>query len=128
VSLLGWQSVLSPNADEPNGSVGPDPLMIDPLKVVIEVFEQIGLEGEMWVWLAADDVIKAGEAGCGPTGMRVPNACADGVFTDVGASEGLTFVEYLRNAFKWGGFPGWEGKKERPQAIVDRLAEGLLPL
>jgi hypothetical protein len=88
----------------------------------------MGSEGEMWVWLSADAVTKAGEGGSGPTGMCVPNACADGVFTDVGSGEGSTFVEYLRNTFKWGGFPGWERRKERPQATIDRLAEGLLPL
>lgn len=128
VSLLGWHSALSPNADEPNGSIGPDPLMIEPLQMVTQTFEQVGFTGDMWVYLAPDEVLKAGEGGCGPYSMRVPSASADGIFGMQGDSQGPTFVEYLRNAFKWGGFPGWESRKERPQAILDRLAEGLLPL
>ena len=101
--------------------------MIDPLEHVIEAFG--AYEGGEWIDLAPDAVFKAGEGGCGPLGMRVPDSSADGVFTDVGSdADSPTFVEYLRNTFKWGGFPGWAGQKERPQAIIDRLTEGLLRL
>jgi len=129
VSLLGWHSALSPNPDEPHAGVCPDPLMIDPLKQVCQQFQEEEFEGSAaYVSLAPDDVTKAGSGGCGPYGMRVPNACADGVFSVVGFRKGPTFVNYLRNAFKWGGFPGWEGKRGCPQKIISQLAEGLFPV
>jgi hypothetical protein len=39
-----------------------------------------------------------------------------------------SFVEYLRHAFGWGGFPGWEAEAKRPEAELRFLREGLLPL
>jgi len=56
--------------------------------------------------------------------MVIPNLCADGIFED---GNKRTFVNYLRNAFAFGGFPGWRRKKQARE-IVARLTEGLLPL
>jgi hypothetical protein len=127
VSLLGWHSLLSPNADEPHCGY-PDPLIIEPLKSVIRQFSLEEFEGRAYVYLAPDDVTKGGSAGCGPYGMRVPDASADGVFAVVGSRKGPSFINYLRNAFKWGGFPGWEGKRGCPTKIISQLTDGLLPL
>ena len=41
---------------------------------------------------------------------------------------GLTFVEYLRLAFEWGGFPGFEGIRDAPVGFIDELRRGLLPI
>lgn len=38
------------------------------------------------------------------------------------------FVDYLRTAFRWGGFPGWEGQEKRPEKELRFLSEGLLPI
>jgi hypothetical protein len=39
-----------------------------------------------------------------------------------------SLVEYLRHAFRWGGFSGWESQAKRPEAELRLLAEGLLAL
>ena len=57
--------------------------------------------------------------------MEVPNASADAVFGDWHKT---TFVNYLRIAFKWGGFPGWERYPNRPEKELAYLSEGLLPI
>lgn len=38
------------------------------------------------------------------------------------------FVDYLRIAFRWGGFPGWENRSRRPEKELRFLSEGLLPI
>jgi hypothetical protein len=58
--------------------------------------------------------------------VHLPNAAADAIL--VGEPEGRTLVEYLRWSFKWGGFPGWEKQKARPEKELAMLREGLLPL
>jgi len=128
VSLLGWHSLLSPNSDEPHSDVCPDPLMIEPLQLTIRQFREEEFEGPAYVYLAPDDVTKGGSGGAGPYGMRVPDASADGLFAVVGSRKGPSFINYLRGAFKWGGFPGWEGKKGCPSKLISDLAEGLLPI
>jgi hypothetical protein len=44
-----------------------------------------------------------------------------------GAWSGLTFVQYLRRCFQWGGFPGWRKRKVYPKEDIDTLITGLLP-
>jgi hypothetical protein len=56
----------------------------------------------------------------------MPDGSADAVL--VGDPEGKTFVEYLRWSFQWGGFPGWEKQKDRPEKELALLREGLLPI
>ena len=128
VSLLGWHPSLNPSGDEPNAAVCPDPLMMGSLKSLIEEFKAQDLDEPAYVYLAPNDVTKAGSGGCGPYGMRVPDARADGIFAVVGSRKGSTFINYLRNVFKWGGFPGWDGKKGRPAKMIAQLTEGLLPI
>lgn len=38
------------------------------------------------------------------------------------------FVDYLRTAFRWGGFPGWQNQSRRPEKELRFLSEGLLPI
>jgi hypothetical protein len=45
-----------------------------------------------------------------------------------GGAAQSTFVDYLRLAFRWGGFPGWERQKHQPENELQFLAENLLPL
>jgi len=58
--------------------------------------------------------------------LAVPDPAADGPVHLDGAE--ILFVDYLRKAFRWGGFPGWEGRPDAPQAELKRLTEGLLPI
>jgi len=58
--------------------------------------------------------------------VQLPNAAADAVLE--GEAHKITFVEYLRLSFQWGGFPGWEKYANRPEKELAFLREGLLPL
>jgi hypothetical protein len=58
--------------------------------------------------------------------IELPNAAADAVL--VGEPKGRTLVEYLRWSFEWGGFPGWEKEKSRPEKELAFLRDGLLPI
>jgi hypothetical protein len=55
-------------------------------------------------------------------GVKVPNAAADARFGR------RYFVEHLRHAFRWGGFPGYADTLWKPTKELDYLAEGLLPI
>jgi hypothetical protein len=58
--------------------------------------------------------------------VTLPNPSAD--FVLEGERHNSTFVEYLRLAFQWGGFPGWERYENRPQEELDYLRTGLAPM
>ena len=58
--------------------------------------------------------------------VELPNGAADAKLT--GAAQNRTFVEYLRWSFEWGGFPGWENEKNRPEKELAILRDGLLLL
>ena len=58
--------------------------------------------------------------------IELPNAAADAVLEC--ESHGTTFVGYLRIAFRWGGFPGWEQEEKRPEEELKFLTEGLQPI
>jgi hypothetical protein len=58
--------------------------------------------------------------------VTVPAAAADAPL--IGRTPTLGFVDYLRLAFRWGGFPGWEGQPSPPRREIDFLGEALLPL
>jgi hypothetical protein len=58
--------------------------------------------------------------------ITLPNPAADAPLK--GEGHGVTFVEYLRIAFRWGGFPGWEQQEKRPEGELKFLTDGLLPI
>jgi len=58
--------------------------------------------------------------------IALPNAGADASLQ--GEKHNTTFVNYLRLAFRWGGFPGWEQEARRPERELKFLTEGLLPI
>jgi hypothetical protein len=137
VSLIGWHSILSPNPDEPgalSGGATPDPLMIWPLDWVLKQLEMERNwkdEGEIKLDLAPDADFKAGGAGGGAYWMAIPDRRADNIFDDRSGSQrrgAPTLVNYLRNAFAWGGFPGWKRNSNPPREAIAKLTEGLLPL
>jgi hypothetical protein len=129
VSLLGYPSTLHLDGDVSAG----DPLMIASLDSMLREMKEEWddrenssswwRDGKIWLPLAPDDDAKDGD--CGETyEMVIPNLCADGIFED---GNKRTFVNYLRNAFAFGGFPGWKRKKQT-RDIVAKLTEGLLPI
>ena len=73
---------------------------------------------------APDALHKANVSGGDPYSFAVPNRAADALVE--GEPHGVNFVEYLRIAIAWGGFPGWERQASCPSEI-ERLREGLRP-
>jgi hypothetical protein len=58
--------------------------------------------------------------------IALPNAAADAEL--LGEPQQRLFVDYLRHAFRWGGFPGWEQYDKRPEAELALLRQDLLPI
>ena len=120
VCLMGHHPLLNPR----DGEVVADPLVVEPLEAATSMLEDFG-EDEFRLILSPDDLHKANTSGGDPYSMRVPDLCADGVVLD--ESHNMNFVEYLRLAFQWGGFPGLEREERRPEKELAILREGLTP-
>jgi hypothetical protein len=56
--------------------------------------------------------------------LTVPNAAMDATFVHYGQ----TFTDYVRECFRWGGFPGWAQLELRPKEDLAFLTRELLPL
>ena len=71
-----------------------------------------------------DDIHKAGESGGEPYEIAVPDERADGELLN--ERHEVFFVEYLRIAFRFGGFPGYEGYDQDLPREIEDLQKGLL--
>ncbi len=105
----------------------PRTLLADPLVVCCTFEEEGGEETEddfpHFLTLSGDRKSKAGIYSIECYSMEMPNPGADAPFGDWHKT---SFVNYLRIAFRWGGFPGWERYPERPQKELAYLTDGLL--
>ncbi|MBO1738232.1 hypothetical protein [Leifsonia sp. TF02-11] len=72
--------------------------------------------------VAPDRLHKSNVSGGEPYGVRLPDACADGVFV---AEAEVSFVAYLNQVFANGGFPAQTGGANEAE-IKRSLAAGLL--
>jgi len=82
--------------------------------------------GKWYLSLSPDPEGKYFISGGGQIGIHVPNDTADAEFIDL-----LPFVEYLRNCFRWGGFPGlrdYLGPMDAISEDLSSLTRDLLPL
>jgi hypothetical protein len=70
---------------------------------------------------------KANISGGGPYCIEVPFLGADPLFSD--ERHGLPFLDYLRLAFHWAGFPGLDRHSARRdvQAFVRSFGKDLIP-
>lgn len=107
------------------------PALLDPLFVyslnAAPVWEDSHAAGLYHLALMPDRYSLFGEHG-EPWARRVELPCPA---ADAQLSSGpreTTFVTYLRNCFRWGGFPGWEHMAARPEQDLSFLTEGLAPL
>ena len=75
------------------------------------------------IWIAPDDLHKAGTSGGDPYAIAVPDLRADGELLD--ERHALMFVEYLRLCFRFGGFPGYDWHLAVPTEI-ERLTADLV--
>lgn len=79
---------------------------------------------------APDEIHKAGYGGVGPFYLVLPDGRADGPVLFEGAEIGETFVEYLRQTIRCGGFREIDRlRDEFPRTdLPDRLADGLIAI
>jgi len=101
---------------------------LDPLWVYPFAYSRDLLEGSVrleWV-IAPDEYFKLGQPGGGYYSIVLPNANAD-ARVDY-EWHNMTFVGYLRTCFRWGGFPGLECKRRRPEQKLAFLTHDLLPI
>jgi hypothetical protein len=123
VNLMGHHEKLNPR----DSAEAPDPLVVYPYRESLEADYDDELEGEaIELALAPDDLHKANTSGGDPYSMKVPDPAADGML--LWEWHQTTFVDYLRQTFAWGGFPGWARSKAAPKKEIDYLKEGLLPI
>lgn len=131
VNLAGAHPRLCSWADESFAGTYADPLMVVPDMVELEAWHEQN-EGEALDWVIGWDtkakarlVIDDEQLDYGYS-VTLPEPAADAPLK--AEPRNTTFVGYLRNAFRWGGFPGWEAHKDRPEAELATLRDGLLPL
>ncbi len=116
-----------------------DPLVVDaPIDHVLSEFEDRGTEGagdRFLIGLAPDFWHKADVSGGAPYSLEVPNRGVDGLL--LYEPHQTTFVNHLRIAFRWGGFPGWDRSPldgsaspppGPPPAVLAEIAAALEPI
>jgi hypothetical protein len=121
VSFAGSHPALNPD-----GSATADPLVIRPVAEIMGGLVSGRQNGRTVLTLSVSDLNKAGLEGGKPYRIWLPNPCVDVELEN--AWRQTTFVGYLRRAFEWGGFPGWERDPSPPRDIIAELTEGLLPI
>jgi hypothetical protein len=113
-----------------------DPLCVDPPVAITYCFDEWIEQKEQpdpdllepfSIDLAPDDLHKANISGGGPYAVLVPFLGADPIFTN--ERHDLPFLDYLRLAFRWAGFPNLEGYAERADVrrFVSEFGRGLMP-
>jgi hypothetical protein len=118
VTLLGRHPALSPD----DGTLRPDPLVIAPFSQVLRAWDasppKIGAEGQPFMAELAP--CPGGQA----YSVKLPAPGMDAILEN--EPQGRSFVDYLRLALQWGGFPGFENARSKPKE-VEFLSKGLLP-
>jgi hypothetical protein len=107
-----------------------DPLCGDAPSVITYQFKEWEIHednGAFRIDLTPDYFHKVNVSGGPPYAVLVPFDGADPDFVD--ERHELPFLDYLRLAFRWAGFPGLEDYAERPdvQRFVERFGQALEP-
>jgi hypothetical protein len=137
LSLAAWWRIVGSVTFMRDGDQGgpeyPDPLVVSPI-------EHIEAELEEWSGdeifqatkpifagpIAPDAFHKENVSGGAPYEIELPNASADALVLNREPS--VTFVSYLRHAFRWAGLPGYSEVFDTPPTEIVRLASALLPI
>ncbi len=90
-------------------------------------YQKQGDASPFGIKFSGDDYNKANISGGPAYEIVLPNAAADAPVRYAPYGE-IMFVEYLRLAFQWGGFPGFSNYPDYPQEEIAFLTDGLLPL
>jgi hypothetical protein len=120
VNLIGEHPTVAP----PAGAIATDPLVVYGLDDALQQVDAMDAEERDAIWIAPDDLHKAGTSGGDPYAIAVPDLRADGELLD--ERHNLLFVQYLRLCFRFGGFPGYDGQEDLPREI-DQLSVDLVP-
>jgi len=128
VSFMGSHETLNPT-----GNAIPDPLVVVSLETFHVSLLSANPGDKRGVSLSPDDLYKARLPKSTPGvesplqyQITIPNAAADFKFEN--EWHATHFVEYLRRAFQWAGFPGWERDRNPPRELILKLTKGLLPI
>jgi hypothetical protein len=126
-----------------------DPFQVHPFELVVEFYaewrkqqaysfslpeeekdaDEIAYFSQARLEIMLDVDTKLGYSGLGGYEVIVPSLAADAPL--LGHPQRLSFVDYVRLSCRWGGFPGLEFERARPEESeesVHRLTTGLLPL
>jgi hypothetical protein len=134
VSFIGMHPVLCPVSDDPFATIA---RYADPMQVFGPESNwphAVGGSGIESLELGYSKRVKALKADQdGGTEIRLPQDGGDCKMTELDRSEenGFWFSEYIRECFRWGGFPGWASYRKRPQRLEDlirKLTAGLSPV
>ena len=118
VSLIGTHPSIAPR----NGDVAPDPLVVEAFDEGMVEYDDAEEETPVALMIAPDDLHKADTSGGDPYAIAIPDPRADGIVLN--ERHRLLFVDYLRLCFRFGGFPGYEGREVVPREI-ETLSRGL---
>lgn len=113
-----------------------DALCIDAPSAVTYLFDEwvdqrgdteFDLDHQLRIDLAPDYLHKANISGGSPYCILVPFLGADPLFSD--ERHGLPFLDYLRLAFRWAGFPGLDRHSARSdvQEFIAKFGKDLIP-
>lgn len=107
-----------------------DPLVVPPLIALRnelserrDELEELEDDEALLVSFSGDAMAKRDGKG-GLYGIVLPDPGFD---TDLEAYDATTFTDYLRDALRWGGFPGWLHYAEPPVATIETLRADFLP-
>ncbi|HUQ79925.1 MAG TPA: hypothetical protein VM076_02240 [Gemmatimonadaceae bacterium] len=117
VNLMGRH----PAIDPPGNRTAPDPLVVYGFDDGLVELDDDG-ERPSAITIGPDDLHKANTSGGDPYEIAIPNPGADGELLN--ERHGLLFVDYLRLAFRFGGFPGYDGVDDAPPSL-NELTRGL---
>lgn len=93
----------------------------------LKSWKEMGADKPFILYFAPDVFHKINASGGDPYGIVLPDSNVDGT-VDLG-DRTLSFIEYIRLCFTWGGFPGFADLPEGLDAgMIRRLAIDLLPI
>ena len=116
-------------------SMHADPLDVTPVDYALAAYDEwaeccefdgADETGPYYIHIGADDLHKAGVSGARELGIPMPSPAADAPL--LYWWQKVTFVEYLRTCFRWGGFPGFQRYENYPAKMIAYLAADLLPI
>jgi hypothetical protein len=115
---------------DPEQYVYSDPLVVPPLEALVDEaldrraeLEQLEPDEGLMITFSGDIIAKAEPTG-GVYGILLPDGSLD---TDLDVHTATTFADYLRDALRWGGFPGLHHYEGPPLALIERLRADFEP-